>query len=129
MLTELNIILINILIIITILGIVFHFAILFKIISYTITWGGRIKNDREMYFFECISILVNLFFIFILSQKGVLIPIYFGEKTITIILWIFFFIFSINTIGNLFAKNRFEKFFAIITLANSILLFKIIYGS
>jgi hypothetical protein len=41
-----------------------------KIIPYNITWGGRLKNDREMYVFETFSILVNGFFILILLFKA-----------------------------------------------------------
>lgn len=38
----------------------FHSSIILKIVPYEITWGGRLKNDSEMYVFEIISILLNL---------------------------------------------------------------------
>jgi len=39
----------------------FHLLILLKIIPYEITWGGKLKNDNEMYVFEIISIIINSF--------------------------------------------------------------------
>jgi hypothetical protein len=111
---------------ISIFAILFHILILLKIIPYEITWGGKLKTDEEMYVFETFSILVNFFFIFVLLQKGVFIKQLLGKKTVAIILWIFFAIFVLNTIGNLFAKTTFEKGFTILTLVNSILLWVIL---
>lgn len=110
---------------ISIVAILFHILILLKIIPYEITWGGKLKTDEEMYVFETFSILINSFFIFVLLQKGVFIKPFFGKKTVSITLWIFFAIFVLNTFGNLFAKTTFEKGFTILTLINSILLWKI----
>jgi hypothetical protein len=110
---------------ISIVAILFHILILLKIIPYEITWGGKLKTDQEMYLFETFSILVNLFFIFVLLQKGVFIKPFLGKKTVSIILWIFLAIFVLNTIGNLFAKTTFEKGITILTLINAILLWVI----
>ncbi len=49
---------------------IFHFCIILKIIPYEITWGGRLKNDSEMYVFESLSILINTFLILTLLIKG-----------------------------------------------------------
>lgn len=95
------------------------------LLPYEITWGGRLKTVHEMYFFETISILINSFFIFILLQKGEYLRYFLGKKTVNIVLWIFFTIFVLNTIGNVFAKTNFEKYFAILTLISSILIWAI----
>jgi len=116
---------INILIGITVLATIFHLLILIRVIPYEITWGGRLKTVEEMYVFETISILINSFFIFILLQKGEYLRYFLGKKTVNIVLWIFFTIFVLNTIGNVFAKTNFEKYFAILTLINSILIWAI----
>ncbi len=100
----------------------FHLLILLKIIPYAITWGGKLKSDQEMYVFEMLSIAINLFFLYILLQSGNYVKALFGRKTLSVILWIFFAIFMLNTIGNLFAKTTFEKSFAIVTLANAVLI-------
>lgn len=106
--------------------ILFHFCIIIKIIPYDITWGGRLQNDTEMYVFETISILINAFLCWVLLMKGNLVKFKFSYWVIQIILWIFFTIFILNTIGNTFAKTNFEKYFAILTGLFAILLFKII---
>ena len=107
------------------LAITFHLLILVKVIPYAITWGGKLKSDNEMYVFEILSITVNSFFLYVLLQKGNYVKTVFSEKTLSVILWIFFAIFTLNTIGNLFAKTTFEKSFTIITLINAILIWLI----
>lgn len=116
---------IKVLITISILVILFQFLILIKIIPYDITWGGRLETDEQMYTFVSLGILINSFFIFTLVQKGMFIKPIFGPKIITIIIWIFFAIFFLNTIGNLFAKTYFEKGFSLITGLYSFLLWRI----
>ena len=123
--TNNKLIYINILVAISVLATIFHVLILVRIIPYEITWGGRLKTVDEMYVFEATSILINSFFIFILFQKGEYIHYFFGKKTVNLFLWIFFTIFALNTIGNVFAKTNFEKYFAIVTLLNSILIWAI----
>lgn len=106
--------------------IVFHLSLIFKIIPYNITWGGRLKNDTEMYTFETISILINLFMITIFLIKGKYLKLRINEKIINFILWVFLLIFSLNTIGNLVAKTSFEKTFSILTFIFVILIWKIL---
>jgi len=105
--------------------ILFHICIIFKIIPYNIAWGGRLKNDAEMYVFEIISILINIFLSIVLLMKGDIVRFRFSDKVINVILWIFFVIFILNTIGNLFAQTFFEKFFAILTGFSAILIWNI----
>lgn len=105
--------------------ILFHICIIFKIIPYDIAWGGRLKNDAEMYVFEIISILINIFLSIVLLMKGDIVRFRFSDKVINVILWIFFVIFILNTIGNLFAQTFFEKFFAILTGFSAILIWNI----
>jgi hypothetical protein len=116
---------VNILIVISVLATIFHILILVGVIPYEITWGGRLKTVEEMYVFETISILINSFFISVLLQKAGYIRFFLGKKTVTIILWIFFAIFVLNTMANVFANTNFEKYFAILTLINSILIWAI----
>jgi hypothetical protein len=102
--------------------ILFHLCILIKIIPYEISWGGRLKNDSEMYVFETISIIINLFLFSILLIKGNYIKGFISMKKVDITLWFFFVLFVLNTVGNIFAKTYFEKFFALLTLFFSILI-------
>ena len=101
----------------------FHLAILIKIIPYEITWGGRLKNDSEMYVLETISIMFNIFLGLVLLIKGERFPAFIPMKLVNIILWAFLILFGLNTIGNIFAKTLFEKILAIVTLSFSYLIF------
>lgn len=105
---------------------IFHFCIIFKVIPYNITWGGRLQNDEEMYVFESFSILINLFLMLVLSMKGGYLKYKFPEKTINVILWIFVIIFLLNTVGNILAKTTFEKIFTGITLLLAVLIWLIV---
>ena len=105
---------------------VFHLSILFKIIPYEITWGGRLKTDSEMYVFELISIAINLLFGAIVLIKGNYIKQIIGLGVVNVILWIFFILFGLNTIGNLFAETILEKSLSILTLALSILIWMVL---
>jgi membrane protease YdiL (CAAX protease family) len=116
---------INILLVILSIVILLHILIIIKIIPYQIAWGGRLQNDEQMYMFETISIIINLFLIFILIMKGRYIQYKFKEKTLNIVLWIFFILFILNTIGNLFAQTNFEKLFSIFTLTLAIMIWVI----
>jgi hypothetical protein len=115
----------KLLVLISFLGILFQFLILFNCIPYDITWGGRLETDEQMYTFVSLGILINSFFIFTLVQKGEFIKPIFSSKIIAIILWIFFGLFILNTVGNLLAKTFIEKGFALITGLNSFLLWRI----
>lgn len=106
--------------------ILFHLSIITKIIPYNITWGGRLTNDNDMYVFETISILVNVFLCWVLLMKGNLVQYKFPYRVVNIILWVFFAIFILNTIGNIFAKTSFEKQFALLTGLFSMLLWTIL---
>ena len=106
--------------------ILFHICIILKIITYNIAWGGRLTNDAEMYVFETTSILINIFLFIILLMKGNIIEYKLSDKVITIILWIFFAIFILNTIGNIFAKTTFEQLFSILTGLSAILIWNIV---
>jgi hypothetical protein len=105
---------------------VFHFLILFKVIPYDITWGGRLNSDEEMYLFEGVSIAINGILLLLLLLKGRFIGQVKSFKFINFTLWVFLVLFLLNTIGNLFAETTFEKFFALPTLAFVLLLFVIL---
>ena len=104
------------------LVIAFHFLIFFKIIPFNIVWGGRLQSEQEMYMFEGVSIILNLLLIWILSLKAKNVK----RKFVDLTLWAFFILFSLNTIGNLFAHTNFEKYFSILTLIFAVLLWKIL---
>ncbi|MBW4362034.1 hypothetical protein [Flavobacterium taihuense] len=105
---------------------VFHFFIMVKLIPYDIAWGGRLTNDTEMYGFEAISIFINLFLISVLSIRANYLKFRVNKKVINSILWIFFFLFILNTIGNLSAKSYSEKLFSVFTLILALLIWNVL---
>ena len=106
--------------------ILFHIFIIVKIIPYNIAWGGKLTNDNEMYVFETISILINVFLSWILLMKGDYLRFKFSNKTIHVILWIFFGLFVLNTFANIFAKTNFEKIFAFLTALSALLIWNLL---
>jgi membrane protease YdiL (CAAX protease family) len=104
----------------------FHLCLIVKLIPYSIAWGGRLKSDTEMYLFEAISIFINLFLIALLLIKGNYLKFRVNEKVIHSILWIFFILFILNTIGNILAKTNFEKMFSILTLILALFILNIL---
>lgn len=107
----------------------FHLAILTKIIPYEVSWGGKLNNDPEMYLFESISILINLFLGFVLLVKGEYVSKLIPTMGVNIILWVFLFIFGLNTIGNIFAETLFENSLSLLTLIYTYLIWKILKKS
>lgn len=104
----------------------YHLVILLGIVPYEYAWGGRLGSKSEMYVFETVSIILNLFLAYILLLKGKLINGPLSHKIVDIILWVFCILFAINTLGNLFAKTYFEKMFAALTLMLAYLIYRIL---
>ena len=59
-------------------------------------------------------------------MKGDFIIFKFSDKIVKVILWTFFGLFVLNTVGNIFAKTNFEKLFAILTGLSAFLIWNII---
>lgn len=117
----------SIMIVLLIMVLLFHLLVLTHLIDFKNNWGGRLSNDNEMYLFESISFFLNAFLLFNILQKAGYIKQYFSAKFIDIILWIFVLIFGVNTVGNLFANNLFEKILGtILTFAFAYLCFAIV---
>lgn len=106
----------------------FHLLIVVKVIPYTLAWGGRLQNDGAMYVSESLSIVVNLFLGFVLLMKGEYIRLYFSPRMIHVILWVYLFLFVLNTLGNLFAATSFEKSLAVLAVAFAVLLWRVVRG-
>ncbi|MFO0330912.1 MAG: hypothetical protein ACK514_06165 [Bacteroidota bacterium] len=66
-----------------------------------------------------------MFFIFLVLQRVDMVRSLLAKRTVTILLWIFFVLFVLNTIGNVFATTPLERWFTLLTLANALLIWKI----
>lgn len=109
--------------------ILLHLAILVKIIPYEVTWGGRLENDAEMFVFEVVSVLTNLFIAVLLLVKGKYLSSFIPMKVVNILLWAFLILFGINTLGNIFAETLFEKSLSLLTLIFTYLIWVILKGT
>ena len=89
---------------------VFHFLILVQVIPYKITWGGKLKTLEEMYQFESVSIFLNGMFICIVAMKADIFKALVSIRYLNYFLFAMAILFSINTVGNLFAEKSIETF-------------------
>jgi CDP-diglyceride synthetase len=106
---------------------VFHTLVLTGAIPYAIVWAGKINSVANMRKLEVISILVNVFAILILLLKADYIQNKIPVKIINAVIWLFVLLFSLNTIGNLFAESQFELyFFTPLTFISTILCLRIV---
>ena len=106
--------------------ILLHLAILVKIIPYEVTWGGRLENDSEMFVFEVVSVLTNLFIAVLLLVKGKYLSSFIPIKVVNILLWAFLFIFGMNSLGNMFAETLFEMSLSLLTFIFTYLIWVIL---
>jgi len=102
------------------LFILFHLSIIIGIVIFNFVpvdflWGGKMETKEQLLGFEIISLLILAlcFFIVLIKSEKVKLP---GLMRVAVIaLWILSILFFLNTIGNLFAKTNFERFFVIPT--------------
>lgn len=102
--------------------VVFHLLVLTQVIPYTVVWGGNIETIEQLYVFEILSLAINTILIGAVLQELGYIKRFLPKKTTRIILWFFVAIFALNTLGNLFAENRYEQIIgSVLTLIASLL--------
>jgi VIT1/CCC1 family predicted Fe2+/Mn2+ transporter len=107
------------------LVLLFHILVVAGALPADIAWGGRVVSEREVLLLEAVSICVNAFLIWTLLQKGRYVRAMFGDRVVRAILWGFFALFLLNSVGNLFAETSFEKSLAFVTLLNALLIWRI----
>ncbi|MBA4054122.1 MAG: hypothetical protein C0490_05370, partial [Marivirga sp.] len=91
------------------LVIIFHFAVVLHIIPYSIVWAGKLNTVDEMYAFESVSISINILLVMLLLLKENYLRHRISDQIINAVLWLFFALFVLNTVGNLLAETMFEK--------------------
>ena len=90
--------------------VLFHLCVLIGIVPPEVVWGGRISDRSELVKMEIISILINLVMLQIVMVRAGYFKIKINPMIIKIALWAMAILFLLNTIGNIFSKNDFEKF-------------------
>ena len=88
----------------------FHLLIIVGIVPDTIVWGGRVNDRQKLVAMEVVSLSTIL----LTGAVGFIRAIQLAQGDVflltTILSWLFFVIFVMNTIGNLLAKTAFERF-------------------
>ena len=100
--------------------ILFHLSIvlgivLFDFVPLDFLWGGRMETKGQLLDFEIISILIMALCFLIVLIKSEKLKLPGLMRAAGIAVWILFILFFLNTIGNIFAKTTFERFFIIPT--------------
>lgn len=106
---------------------ILHTLIITEQIPYEKVWAGKLNSVEEMRLFETFSILLNVFILAILILKYNFLQKRKNNRVIDILIWVFVWLFILNTIGNLFAKSMIELVLGtLVTLASAILCFIIV---
>lgn len=106
--------------------VLFHVLVLTGIIPFTIVWGGKMKDYHEMVQFESISIGVNILMLLAVFMHMKIISIGNHPVKIRVLFITMTILFSLNTLGNVFAESVLEKLiFTPITLLSAILCWRL----
>ena len=109
--------------------IVFHISIVTGILPYDIVWAGKIQSKKELLLMESISLFISVMAMIIVGSKTKNLIIIEDQAIVNIGMWILLALFIFNTIGNLTAKNPFEKYgFGTLTILISFLVLRILVG-
>lgn len=114
------------LLILTTLVLLFHVCVLFGLVPNEWVWAGKATEKSTLLLLETVSIVMNLVLMLAVASKLKLVAGGMNKKLQTILLWIFVFVFALNTIGNLFAETKVERTFSGLTLLYVILLARFI---
>lgn len=108
------------------LTIIFHFCVIGGLVDPAIVWGGNISSHQNLLLMEAISISINLIMLlFVLAYAG-LLKIKLRPTVAKTGFWVMFFIFALNTLGNLAAKHSLETYiFTPLTFLLAIFCFRI----
>jgi hypothetical protein len=115
------------LLLLNILGIVFHVLVIFGFFPDDIVWGGKIKSKNELLIFESVAICINLFFSTTIVLYAKYIESKISIKLLKAILWLFTLLFTLNTIGNVMAETTLEsRIFTPLTFVSALLCLRIL---
>jgi hypothetical protein len=97
------------LLIILSLMVVYHMLVLVGVIPYEVVWAGRLNSHSEMLSFEAISITLNLVMLAVVAIYAGLLKWKIPADIVKIALWAMFTLFLMNTVGNYYSVNFYEK--------------------
>jgi hypothetical protein len=105
----------------------FHILVLIGFVSHEIIWAGRIKSKSDLIKLESVSLIILFMSTIIVGMKLEYFDLGLSSLYINTGLWILFILFLLNTIGNIFSKNKFEKYaFGTLTIIITFLVFQMV---
>lgn len=105
---------------------IFHFLVIAGVIPFGIIWGGKLENYSQVLVYESVSIGINLIMILVVSVNAGFIKFTGKRILVRVSLWVMFFLFLLNTLGNFTSQNQFERVvFGPLTLVISFLCLKL----
>lgn len=91
------------------LFVLFHLLVIVGIVPDAIVWGGRVKDRQKLVAMEVVSLSTIL----LTGAVGFVRALQLAQGEVflltTILSWLFFAVFVLNTIGNLLAKTAVER--------------------
>tara|TARA_R110002012_G_scaffold100808_1_gene239580 strand:+ start:139 stop:585 length:447 start_codon:yes stop_codon:yes gene_type:complete len=107
-----------------------HIAILTGILFFDYVpidslWGGKMKTVAQLLNFEIVSLLTSIIFFFLLLIRSKWLNQPKLLKVTRVAMWVAFTFFLLNTIGNVLAKIKFERMFAIVSGVLALLFLRI----
>lgn len=104
----------------------FHLLVVVEVIPYKHVWGGRLKSVEQMYILEAISMFMNFLILIVVLIRGEYIQPHMPISTTVAFSWIFFVLFTLNTLGNITSMDSLEaKIFTPITFILAILFLRL----
>lgn len=115
-----------ILVVLLFILLIFHFLVVTGVIPFEIIWGGKLENYAQMLVYESVSIGINLVIILVVCVNAGFIKFTVNRILVRVSLWVIFFLFLLNTLGNFTSQNQFERIvFGPLTLVLSFLCLKL----
>jgi len=115
-----------ILVVLLFILLIFHFLVITGAVPFGIIWGGKLKNYSQVLVYESVSIGINLIMILVVSVNAEFIKFTVNRILVKASLWVMFFLFLLNTLGNFTSQNQFERIvFGPLTLVISFLCLKL----
>jgi hypothetical protein len=90
-------------------ALVYHFLIIAQIVDYKNAWGGQLTSLDQMYQFETVSVILQIILSGIVFLSTEIDSSNKLKLMFKILLFAITFLFFLNTIGNIFAIQLFEK--------------------
>ena len=108
---------------------VFHCFVLWGLVPKDIVWAGKIKSRAELIKLESVSLLILSISALLVAIKMQYLNLIQNATVINIAMWLLFALFALNTMGNMTAKNAFEKYgFGFLTFIMALLALRLALG-